>query len=313
MQRCAPRKPISCTVTACGWRPTSILPRRRAAGPRSWWSRRAGCCRRRRSPSPVRKRIAWRLFQRRALAEAAVIHATGEGEWADIRAAGMVNPVAVIPNGVDLPPPAAGGPAPYRSLAGPHPSEKRAGRPGARLGRTRRSLAGLAAAHRRARRAGPRPGAEGPERPTGPPPAFRRGAALWRRPAGGAARRGPVRAADHGQQLRHDRGRGPGGRNRCHLDPRRAVGWSADPGLGRWIDLGPAPLVEALSRAIRLGGAALQAMGERGRAWMARDFAWDGIAGDMLEVYAWAVHGGACPPRSNSIDFHRHRKRRGPP
>ena len=54
--------------------------------------------------SPIKKRAFWRLFQARALGAAALLHATGEGEYADIRAAGLGNPVAIIPNGVDVPP-----------------------------------------------------------------------------------------------------------------------------------------------------------------------------------------------------------------
>jgi hypothetical protein len=37
-------------------------------------------------------------------------------------------------------------------------------------------------------------------------------------------------------------------------------------------------------------------MGARGRAWMARDFGWDRVAGDMLHVYGWLKSGGEPPP-----------------
>ena len=48
------------------------------------------------------KRLVWPL-QRRALQRADLLHATSEDEYRDIRARGLRAPVAVIPNGVDLP------------------------------------------------------------------------------------------------------------------------------------------------------------------------------------------------------------------
>lgn len=48
------------------------------------------------------KKILWPL-QRRALEKAALIHATSEVEYCQIRALGFTSPVALIPNGIDLP------------------------------------------------------------------------------------------------------------------------------------------------------------------------------------------------------------------
>jgi len=39
---------------------------------------------------------------------------------------------------------------------------------------------------------------------------------------------------------------------------------------------------------------ALQAMGAKGRSWMARDFSWDRVAQEMIGVYLW-VAGRAAP------------------
>lgn len=50
-----------------------------------------------------KKRIAWVLYQRRILESAALLHATAEAEAKDIRAAGLKNPIAVIPNAVEIP------------------------------------------------------------------------------------------------------------------------------------------------------------------------------------------------------------------
>src|SRR5262249_44177512 len=54
--------------------------------------------------SSLKKRFFWKAFQQRALAVADCLHATGPSEYEEIRAADLKNPVAVIPNGVNLPP-----------------------------------------------------------------------------------------------------------------------------------------------------------------------------------------------------------------
>lgn len=54
--------------------------------------------------SAWKKRLALALFERRNLSGAACIHALAEAELQAVRALGLTVPVAVIPNGVDLPP-----------------------------------------------------------------------------------------------------------------------------------------------------------------------------------------------------------------
>ena len=50
-----------------------------------------------------KKDLAWFLYQRRDLETASVLHATADQEAAHIRTEGVKGPIAVIPNGVDLP------------------------------------------------------------------------------------------------------------------------------------------------------------------------------------------------------------------
>lgn len=50
----------------------------------------------------VAKSAFWHLFQKRALNIADCIHATGYSEYEDIRRLGFKNPVAIIPNGIDV-------------------------------------------------------------------------------------------------------------------------------------------------------------------------------------------------------------------
>ncbi|QDV69509.1 Mannosylfructose-phosphate synthase [Rosistilla carotiformis] len=52
---------------------------------------------------PVRKSVAWRLYQRQDLQRAALIHATSTAEREDCLQRGLRSPVHVIPNGCELP------------------------------------------------------------------------------------------------------------------------------------------------------------------------------------------------------------------
>lgn len=49
------------------------------------------------------KKIVWPLIQRPALMTASCFHATSEAEYLDIRRLGFKQPVAIIPNGIDVP------------------------------------------------------------------------------------------------------------------------------------------------------------------------------------------------------------------
>ena len=52
--------------------------------------------------SARKKQLMWRLFQGRALRRARVLHALCDAEKTAMRALGLINPIAVIPNGVNL-------------------------------------------------------------------------------------------------------------------------------------------------------------------------------------------------------------------
>lgn len=69
--------------------------------------------------SRIKKAVALTLFERRNLASATVLHALNEAEVRHMRAFGLKNAIAIIPNGVELPPSAAaieGKPASKRTL-----------------------------------------------------------------------------------------------------------------------------------------------------------------------------------------------------
>ncbi len=65
-------------------------------------------------------------------------------------------------------------------------------------------------------------------------------------------------------------------------------------GCGWWIDIGVEPLVEALRAAMDLGDEERRAMGERGREYVRR-YDWSVIARDIVAVYAWVLGRGPQP------------------
>ena len=64
---------------------------------------------------------------------------------------------------------------------------------------------------------------------------------------------------------------------------------------GWWIDLSEQTLRETLMACTALAPHALHRMGENGRYWISRDFGLDQVALKMLEVYRWVVAGGKRP------------------
>jgi glycosyltransferase involved in cell wall biosynthesis len=249
--------------------------------------------------SRLKKRAFWRLFQVGALREAACIHATSEAECDDVRAAGLRGPVAVIPNGVELPPSAeprpSEGPRTVLSLGRVHPKKgldtlveawarAAAGRPDWRLrivGPAElshdRELAALAASLGLANVSIEAPlfGAD--------KLAAYRAADLFVLPTRGENFAMTVaESLAAGTPVISSKGAPWSGLE------REACGW--------WVDHGAEPLAARLGSALDLTREELSAMGDRGRNWMARDFAWDRIAGDMLSVYHWLIHGGERPP-----------------
>ena len=247
--------------------------------------------------SRLRKRAFWSLFQAGALREAACLHATSEAELGDIRAAGLVNPVAVIPNGVDLPEPASSDPQGARAvlaLGRIHPKKG--------LDTLVRAWALTEAAHPdwRLRIVGP---AElGHDRDL-----EALGASLNLRrmsiegPAYGPARLAAYHEADlFVLSTRHENFANTVSEALAAGVPvisSKGAPWAGleTQNCGWWIDHGPEPLAAALSAALALPHETLRAMGAKGRAWMARDFSWNRVADDMLAVYAWLAEGADRP------------------
>jgi glycosyltransferase involved in cell wall biosynthesis len=64
---------------------------------------------------------------------------------------------------------------------------------------------------------------------------------------------------------------------------------------GWWVARSQQNIDEALNTAMNMEPESLRAMGRRGREWMAADFEWNTIATKMISVYRWLHEGGGIP------------------
>jgi glycosyltransferase involved in cell wall biosynthesis len=248
--------------------------------------------------SRLKKAVFWRLFQKDAVSSAACLHATSELEFDDIRAFGLTNPVAIVPNGIDLPTlPArlpAGGPRTVLSLGRIHP---------------KKGLERLVRAWGRLETDG----------------------SVWRLRIVGADELGhaaELRALAAREGLSNVTVEGPlFGQDKldayCDADlfvlptlsdnfamtvaealaagtpviSTKGAPWAGldSHGCGWWVEHGEDALAAVLATAMAMPRSELKAMGAKGRDWMAMDFSWEAMGRDMLEVYNWLARGGERP------------------
>ncbi|MGV8840415.1 MAG: glycosyltransferase [Bauldia sp.] len=251
--------------------------------------------------SRLRKAIVRRFGQQRALDSVACFHATSAAELDDIRSFGLFAPIAVIPNGIDVPAAEPGG------------------------GDDRNTVLSLGRLH-------PKKGLDGlieawaavePQRPSWRlrivgPDENGHAAELQKLAARLGVTRVSIEDAVYGAaKAAVFRGAGvfvlPSRNENFGLTAAEALAagvpviaarrtpWSglADTRAGWWVEGTPAALGEALLDATGRPAGERRAMGERGRAWMVRDFGWDRVAAEMAAVYLWLVAGG---PRPASVE-----------
>ena len=276
---------------ACGL----VVPGRRAklvTSPRGTLSPWA--LRRSRHLKALLKPLQWRSLER-----ADLLHATSDMELAEIRALNLAAPVAVVPNGIDIP-----------ESVGPQPPSEM------------RTLLFLSRIH-------PKKGIEQLLRawqaiePVQPQWRLRivgRGephdveqvrtlaAALklervdFPGPMYGSERTAAYRAADlfvlpsHSENfgmvvaeaLAHGRPVVASKGTPWQEMEREACGW--------WVDNDADSLAAALDRAMRLSRSDLLEWGDRGRRWMQRDFSWESVAEKLEAAYSWVLRGSGKPP-----------------
>jgi glycosyltransferase involved in cell wall biosynthesis len=256
--------------------------------------------------SRTRKRAFWWLLQGPAFCRAACVHATSIQEYEEVRAFGLNNPVAIIPNGIDLPElqgDAGISPGPERivlSLGRIHPKKSldllirawakvEPTHPGWRLrivGPDEQGYGGelrsLAARH-------------GLSRVSIEPPIFGNEKLRAYREADLFVL--PTSNENFAVTVAESLAAG------TPVISTRGAPWSglARTGCGWWIDQGVDPLAATLVNAMSITRERLKAMGARGREWMARDFSWDRVARDTIAVYRWLSH-ATEPPETVRFD-----------
>ncbi len=84
----------------------------------------------------------------------------------------------------------------------------------------------------------------------------------------------------------------------------RGAPWAGltDHHAGWWVDISVDGLLRALADGMSLPTSHLDAMGLRGREWMARDYSWDGVGGQMMDVYRWLDGASSRAPDCVRID-----------
>ena len=251
------------------------------------------------------KSLFWPLVQAPSLRAVTAFHATSDGECADIRARGFHQPIAVIPNGVDVPPRAerAAGPPTILFLGRIHPSKgvetllrawaRVAGaHPDWRLRIVGPDNAGhLGTMQRLARSLDlPRTSFDGPLT----------GAAKFQAYADASVYALPTQFENFGMTVAE---------SLCMATPVIVTKGAPWQGLesnrcGWWIDAGVDACAAALDTAMRTRPEALQAMGERGRNWMIESFGWGSISERMRALYQWVLDGMPRESAPSWVNLH---------
>lgn len=238
------------------------------------------------------KKTFWWLKQRAAVEQAKCLHATCEQEYHDIRAFGLKQPVAVIPNGVDVPAleqkPKAPGQRTLLFLGRIHPIKG--------LDDLLKAWSSLADQHSDWKLV-----IVGSD-PVGHEAELRREAAHLSLPRITFA--GPLyRAAKHQAYLDADLYVLPSKtENFGHTVAEalaRAVPVVTTTGTpwgpvvrhncGWCVDPGPSGLIKGLGQAMNASDEQRQEMGAKGRTWMQDAFSWGAVADQMAYTYAWAA------------------------
>jgi glycosyltransferase involved in cell wall biosynthesis len=281
------------------WMMTNVYP---------GWAIRGGGCRLVISPrgtlsatalrrSRWKKQLMWLLCQRAVVRGAACFHATAASEREQIRALGLRAPIAVIPNGVDIPA------LPIKSASGRrrllylgriHPIKG--------LDTLIRAWAQLHVAFEdwELHLVGPDEhgfAAEltqlvrrlGVERVS------------FRGPLYGDAKLEEFRKADlyvlpsHTENFAMSVAEALAAGVPCVVSKGAPWAGLEDHGCGYWYEDSEPTLTECLRTALTLSDARLQEMGARGRQWMTQDFSWQRVGAQMAAAYEWLIGGGAPP------------------
>ena len=248
----------------------------------------------------LKKRLGMALFQRRDLETAKVLVATSADEYRNLRHLGFSQPVAVIPNGIDL-----------TAAEGPKVEHARTGGDRTVLFLSRvhkkKGLTNLVQAWAQVRPTGWRLQIAGPDEGGHLAEVLRATQAVG--VAGSIDYLGevdgvrktevyhnadlfvlPTFSENFGVVVAEALSHG------LPVVTTRGAPWAdlETHGCGWWVDIGVEPLATALRQAMALNDDERRAMGERGRAYVQR-YNWADIARQMADVYRWVLGQGPKP------------------
>lgn len=243
------------------------------------------------------KKVFWPLLQKPALQATTCFHATANSEYEDIRRMGFRQPVAVIPNGVDIPPPKHTSNKEIRTLlflgrihpvkgvdkllnawrvVSPRFPEWQLRIAGPDNGGYLERMKSLAAELKLAR--------------------VEFSGALYGEAKLRAYRDSalfvlPTHSENFGMTVAEALAAG----TPAIVSKGAPWGGLMNEGAGWWIGRGLDPLVACLEVALATPRETLTAMGQNGRVWMQREFSWTEIAHKTCETYRWVLSGGDKP------------------
>lgn len=244
------------------------------------------------------KKPMWHALQGKVMRKATAFHATSQGEYRELRDQGLRQPVAILPNGVDV------------GKAGIEPVKKRKEVLFLSRIHPKKGIANLLQAWRDVAErhpdwqliiAGPDEldhtremktlaNKLGVERCAFPGPLY--GADKQRAYRQSSLYVLPTYSENFGMTVAEALAAGTPA-----IVTKGAPWQGLEPeGAGWWIDIGAEPLAAALDEAFSLPVEALEQKGAAARDWMIRDFSWAKIGEDMAEFYDWLVNGGDRPP-----------------
>ena len=246
------------------------------------------------------KRLVWTFGQGRVLRESACLHATAKHEWQDIRKFGLKAPVAIIPNGVDIPADPARPRDSHESrrvlfLSRIHPTK---------------GVAVLLRVWRKLQSLFPEwelwiVGPTGADAYSSQMLELAKSLDTQRVHFPGevcGARKDhvyysadlfvlPTRSENFGIVVAEALAHG------VPVIVTKAAPWEGleEKECGWWIDAGEEALMKSMREAMATSPTELRAKGTRGRAWMETDFSWKRIGRMMSETYQWLLGGGEAP------------------
>ena len=249
-----------------------------------------------------RKKLFWKFVQGPALSRLACIHATSLQEAEEVRAFGLMAPIAVIPNGVDLP-----------KLVEPRPAAPDGYREVLYLGRLhpKKSLHTLIRAWGRLEFRCAKAGgfALSDRMRTGTEQQLNAligelalNDVVLDGPIYGNAKIDAYRRAEFFVLPTLNENFGISVAEALAAETpaisTRGAPWQGlvSEKCGFWPEHGVEPLAVALQHAMSLPDGERRQMGARGRAWVARDFSWRTVAISHISVYDWLCRGGDRPP-----------------